>query len=75
MGKQGERKCEEHDSSQARLCHVWLQYYSWLIVMQAMSETLIPLWQQAKIVTPELRFDKESKSCYGKMKEQNTTTK
>jgi hypothetical protein len=46
-----------------------------IIVMQAMAETLTPLWQHAEIVTPEFRFHKETKSCYGKMKGQCTTTK
>ncbi len=46
-----------------------------IIVMQAMAETLIPLWIEAEIATPEFRFHKESKSCYGKMKGQSTTTK
>jgi hypothetical protein len=39
-----------------------------IIVMQEMAETMTPLWQQAEIVTPEFRFHKETKSCYGKMK-------
>ncbi len=46
-----------------------------IIVMQAMAKTLTPLWQQAEIATPEFRFHKETKSCYGKMKGQCTTTK
>jgi hypothetical protein len=46
-----------------------------IIVMQAMAETLTPLWQQAEIIIPEFRFHKETKSCYGKMKGQCTTTK
>ena len=45
-----------------------------IIVMQAMAETLTPLWQEAEIVTPEYRFHKETKACYGKMKGQNTKT-
>jgi hypothetical protein len=46
-----------------------------IIVMQAMAETLTPLWNEAGIVTPEFRFHKETKSCYGKMKGQSTNTK
>jgi hypothetical protein len=45
--------------------------------MQAMAETLTPLWEQAKqIATPEFRFHiKETKKFYGKMKGQNFKTK
>jgi hypothetical protein len=46
-----------------------------IIVMQAMAETLTLLWQQAEIIMPEFRFHKETKACYGKMKGQNTKTK
>jgi hypothetical protein len=46
-----------------------------IIVIQAMAETLTSLWEQAEIANPEFRFHKESKSCYGKMKSQNTATK
>jgi hypothetical protein len=47
-----------------------------IIVIQAMAETLTPLWQQAEIVTPEFRFHKEMKACYGKIKGHgNTKTK
>jgi hypothetical protein len=49
--------------------------YSFIIVMQAMAETLKPLWMEAEIAMPEFRFHKETKSCYGKMKGQSTTTK
>jgi hypothetical protein len=43
--------------------------------MQAMAETLTPLWEQANITTPEFCFDKEMKAFYGKMKGQNLKTK
>jgi hypothetical protein len=46
-----------------------------IIVMQAMAETLMPLWMEAEIAMPEFRFHKETKSWYGKIKGQSTTTK
>jgi hypothetical protein len=42
-----------------------------ILVMQAMTETLTPLWEQAEIATPEFRFHKETKSFWGKLKGQN----
>jgi exonuclease III len=46
-----------------------------ILVMQAMAETLSPLWEDAKIATPEFRFHKETRAFYGKMKGQNVKTK
>jgi hypothetical protein len=46
-----------------------------IIVMQVMAETLMPLWQHAKIATPEFRVHNETKVGYGKMKGQSTLTK
>jgi hypothetical protein len=46
-----------------------------ILVMQAMAETLTPLWEQANIATPEFRFHKETKAFFGKMKGQNYKTK
>jgi hypothetical protein len=46
-----------------------------IIVIQTMTKTLTPLWLEAEITMPEFRFHKETKSCYGKMKGQSTTTK
>jgi hypothetical protein len=46
-----------------------------ILVMQAMAETLTPLWEEASIVSPEFHFHKETKACYGKMKGQNVKTK
>ena len=46
-----------------------------ILVMQAMAETLTPLWELANIATPEFRFHKETKSLYGKMKGQNYKTR
>jgi hypothetical protein len=46
-----------------------------ILVMQAMAETLTPLWDSANIATPQFRFHKETKSFYGKMKGQNYKTK
>ena len=40
-----------------------------------MTETLMPLWQEAEIATPEYRFHKETRACYGKLKGQNKKTK
>jgi hypothetical protein len=39
-----------------------------ILVMQAMTETLTPLLEEAKIATPEFRFHKETRAFYGKMK-------
>jgi exonuclease III len=46
-----------------------------ILVMQAMAETLTPLWEAANIATPQFRFHKETKAFYGKMKGQNYKTK
>jgi hypothetical protein len=46
-----------------------------ILVMQAMAETLTPLWEEAKIATPEFRFHKERRAFCGKMKGQNVKTK
>jgi hypothetical protein len=39
-----------------------------ILVMQAMAETLTPLWEQARIAIPEFLFHKETNKLYGKMK-------
>jgi hypothetical protein len=34
-----------------------------ILVMQALAESLAPLWDQASITTPKFHFHKETKSC------------
>jgi hypothetical protein len=46
-----------------------------ILMMQATAETLTPLWEEAKIATPEFRFHKETRAFYRKMKGQNVKTK
>jgi hypothetical protein len=46
-----------------------------ILVMQAMAETLTPLWTQAKIKMPQYRFHKETKSYRGRMNGQGLTAK
>jgi hypothetical protein len=43
-----------------------------ILMMQAMAESLTPLWDQANIAMSKFHFHKETKGCYyGKMKGQN----
>lgn len=46
-----------------------------IVVMQAMGKTLMLLWKQSQVVTPEFRFHKEAKACHDKMKGQNFNIK
>jgi hypothetical protein len=46
-----------------------------ILVMQAMAETLTPLWTQAEIKTPQYRFHRETESYRGRMKGQGLKAK